>query len=218
VFPDPDSGIRPITGPGCNAYSKWHRERRRQPWRRATHLPRKKGEPMSVQTATATASTGAVAGSGSVTTNLREFLAFKLGAEEYGIDILRVQEIRSYEEPTRIANAPGFIKGVVNLRGVIVPIIDMRMKFNLEQANYDAFTVVIVLNIGSRVVGMVVDAVSDVITLKPDQLRPVPEFNSSIASDHILAIGAVESRMLILVDIEKLMTSSEMGLIEDSVH
>ena len=161
---------------------------------------------------------GSSAGVHSVTTNLREFLAFKLGAEEYGIDILRVQEIRSYEEPTRIANAPAFIKGVVNLRGVIVPIIDMRMKFNLEQANYDDFTVVIVLNIGSRVVGMVVDAVSDVITLKPDQLRPVPEFNSTIASDHILAIGAVENRMLILVDIEKLMTSSEMGLIESSTQ
>ena len=109
-------------------------------------------------------------------TNLREFLAFKLGAEEYGIDILRVQEIRSYEEPTRIANAPGFIKGVVNLRGVIVPIVDMRIKFNLESVNYDSFTVVIVLNIAGRVVGMVVDAVSDVITLTPEQLRPVPEF------------------------------------------
>ena len=149
-----------------------------------------------------------------VATTLREFLAFKLGAEEYGIDILRVQEIRSYEVPTRIANAPPFVKGVVNLRGVIVPIIDMRLKFNLEQANYDDFTVVIVLNIGSRIVGMVVDAVSDVITLKPDQLRPVPEFNSAIASDHLLAIGAIEDRMLILVDIEKLMTSAEMGLVE----
>lgn len=154
-----------------------------------------------------------------VTTNLREFLAFKLGAEEYGIDILRVQEIRSYEEPTRIANAPPFVKGVVNLRGVIVPIIDMRLKFNLAQATYDAFTVVIVLNIRSRVVGMVVDAVSDVITLTPDQLRPVPEFSSAIASDHILAIGAVEERMLILVDIEKLMTSAEMGLVDEAtVH
>ena len=153
-----------------------------------------------------------------VTTNLREFLAFKLGAEEYGIDILRVQEIRSYEEPTRIANAPAFVKGVVNLRGVIVPIIDMRLKFNLANASYDAFTVVIVLNIRSRVVGMVVDAVSDVITLTPEQLRPVPEFNSTIASDHILAIGAVEERMLILVDIEKLMTSAEMGLIDQAAH
>ncbi len=165
------------------------------------------------QTHTAPATPGTT-----VTTNLREFLAFKLGAEEYGIDILRVQEIRSYEEPTRIANAPPFVKGVVNLRGVIVPIIDMRLKFNLATASYDAFTVVIVLNIGSRVVGMVVDAVSDVITLTPEQLRPVPEFNSSIASDHILAIGAVEDRMLILVDIEKLMTSSEMGLIEQATH
>jgi purine-binding chemotaxis protein CheW len=110
------------------------------------------------------------------------------------------------------------MKGVVNLRGVIVPIIDMRMKFNLEQANYDDFTVVIVLNIGSRVVGMVVDAVSDVITLQPAQLRQVPEFNSAIASDHILAIGAVENRMLILVDIEKLMTSAEMGLIDASTR
>ena len=153
-----------------------------------------------------------------VATALREFLAFKLGAEEYGIDILRVQEIRSYEEPTHIANAPAFVKGVVNLRGVIVPIIDMRLKFNLEQANYDNFTVVIVLNIGNRVMGMVVDAVSDVITLTPEQLRPVPEFNSAIESDHLLAIGAIDERMLILVDIEKLMSSAEMGLVEQTLQ
>lgn len=152
------------------------------------------------------------------TTQVREFLAFKLGSEEYGIDILRVQEIRSYEEPTRIANAPSFIKGVVNLRGVIVPIIDMRVKFNLPQVQYDAFTVVIVLNIGNRVVGMVVDAVSDVITLTSEQLRPVPEFSSVIPSDHIMAIGAVEERMLILVDIAKLMTSSEMGLVDNAAQ
>ena len=107
---------------------------------------------------------------GTAATPIREFLAFKLGSEEYGIDILRVQEIRSYERPTRIANAPDFIKGVVNLRGVIVPIIDMRLKFRLEQATYDHFTVVIVLNIGRRVMGIVVDAVSDVITLTPEQL------------------------------------------------
>ena len=175
---------------------------------------------MSLQTsaardATANPKAAAVAAAG---TALREFLAFKLGAEEYGIDILRVQEIRSYEEPTRIANAPAFIKGVVNLRGVIVPIVDMRLKFNLEQASYDSFTVVIVLTIGRRVIGMVVDAVSDVITLTPEQLRPVPEFNSSIQSDHLLAIGAVEDRMLILVDIEKLMSGAEMGLVEPTMQ
>ena len=147
-----------------------------------------------------------------------EFLTFRLGGEEYGIDILKVQEIRSYEQPTRIANAPAFIKGVVNLRGVIVPIVDLRLKLSCAEADFNAFTVVIVLNIGARVVGMVVDAVSDVITLTPEQLRPVPEFNSTIASDHLLAIGAVEQRMLILVDIEKLMSSPEMGLVEHTLQ
>jgi len=148
----------------------------------------------------------------------REFLAFKLGAEEYGIDILKVQEIRSYEEPTHIANAPGFIKGVVNLRGIIVPIVDLRIKFNLSSVEYDEFTVVIILNVSSRVLGIVVDGVSDVITLTNEQLRPVPEFNSAIASDHLLAIGAVDERMLILVDIEKLMTSHDMGLVEQALQ
>lgn len=156
----------------------------------------------------------AAAHEGASAADAREYLAFKLGDEEYGIDILRVQEIRSYEHPTAIANAPAFMKGVVNLRGVIVPIIDMRVKFNLATANYDKFTVVIVLNIGKRVVGMVVDAVSDVISLTPEQMRAVPHFNSVIASDHLLAIGSVEGRMLIMVDIEKLMNSPEMGLVE----
>jgi len=150
---------------------------------------------------------------GSAVTSIREFLAFKLGDEEYGIDILRVQEIRSYEQPTHMANTPDFIKGVVNLRGVIVPIIDMRIKFKLAQVNYDGFTVVIVLNIGHQVVGMVVDGVSDVISLTPAQLRPAPEFAATIGNDHVLAIGSIEDRMLILLDIEQLMSSPEMGLI-----
>jgi purine-binding chemotaxis protein CheW len=153
-----------------------------------------------------------------VNISTNEFLSFKLGTEEYGIDILKVQEIRSYEEPTRIANAPPFIKGVVNLRGVIVPIIDMRLKFNLSQISYDSFTVVIVLNIGKQVVGMVVDSVSDVLSLKPEQLQPVPEFNSAVDGDHLLAIGTVNDRMLILIDIEKLMTSAEMGLVEQTLQ
>ncbi|MEO5689467.1 MAG: chemotaxis protein CheW [Burkholderiaceae bacterium] len=147
-----------------------------------------------------------------------EFLTFRLGGEEYGIDILRVQEIRSYEPPTRIANAPAHVLGVVNLRGVIVPIVDMRLMFKLERAEYDSFTVVIVLNIGGRIMGMVVDAVSDVMTLTPEQLRAVPEFSSSIAGDHLLAIGAIDERLLILVDIEKLMTSPDLGLVEQGLQ
>jgi len=146
------------------------------------------------------------------TTTIQEFLAFKLGQEEYGIDILRVQEIRSFEQPTRMANAPAFVLGVMNLRGVIVPIIDMRIKFGLAEVKYDNFTVVIVLNIGALVVGMVVDAVSDVIALTPEQQRPVPEFSGAIDSNHVMAIGSVQDRMLILLDIEKVMSSADMGL------
>ena len=148
----------------------------------------------------------------------REVLSFKLGAEEYGIDILKVQEIRGYENPTRIANAPGFMKGVTNLRGVIVPIVDMRMRFALDNVSYDAFTVVIILNVAHRTVGMVVDAVSDVLELRSDQIKPAPEFNGSVDATHITGLGTVKSgddeRMLILLDIEQMMTSAEMGLME----
>ena len=155
------------------------------------------------------------------TTSLREFLAFKLGAEEYGIDILRVQEIRSYEQPTRIANAPPFIKGVVNLRGVIVPIIDLRLKLGCETVEYNDFTVVVVLNVRGRVVGAVVDSVSDVLQLGSESIKPAPELNSSVDASYITGIGTVKNgqgekevaRMLILMDIEGLMSSADMGLI-----
>ncbi|MET0319117.1 MAG: chemotaxis protein CheW [Duganella sp.] len=143
-----------------------------------------------------------------------EYLAFTLGQEEYGIDIQKVSEIRSYETPTRIANAPEFVKGVVNLRGIIVPIVDMRIKFNLGTPSYDQFTVVIILNIGHRVVGMVVDRVSDVTTLTHEQIKPAPEIGSAINTDHIVGLGTIEDRMLILVDIDRLMSSEDMGLIE----
>lgn len=143
-----------------------------------------------------------------------EYLTFTLGSEEYGIDILKVQEIRGYESPTRIANSPAFIKGVINLRGVIVPIIDLRIKFNLGEPTYDQFTVVIILNIGQRVMGVVVDGVSDVIQLNSDNLRPAPEFGSILDTRYILGLGTVEERMIIVVDIESLMTSQEMALVE----
>jgi len=143
-----------------------------------------------------------------------EFLAFTLGKEEYGIDILKVQELRGYESVTRIANSPDFIKGVVNLRGIIVPIIDMRIKFNLGEPTYDQFTVVIILNIAGRVMGMVVDSVSDVIALSPDQVKPAPEMGTALNTDYLIGLGTIDERMLILVDIDKLMSGAEMGLIE----
>ncbi|TSE37141.1 Chemotaxis protein CheW [Tepidimonas fonticaldi] len=144
-----------------------------------------------------------------------EFLTFRLGAEEYGIDILRVQEIRSYENPTRIANAPSHILGVVNLRGVIVPVVDLRIKLGCEKVEYNGLTVVIVLNVKGRVVGAVVDSVSDVLELPRDQIRSAPEMASStVDTAFITGIASVGERMLILMDIEALMGSPDMGLMD----
>ncbi|HEY9110824.1 MAG TPA: chemotaxis protein CheW [Rhodanobacteraceae bacterium] len=146
----------------------------------------------------------------------QQFLVFSLGDEEYAIDILKVQEIRDYDHVTRISNAPDFIKGVANLRGVIVPIVDLRIKFRLESAEYNANTVVIVVNIGRRVVGIVVDRVSDVMTLTAEQRKPAPEFGVGLPLDYIHGLGDLGERMLILVDIEKLLTSKEMALVDEA--
>ncbi|WP_256644863.1 chemotaxis protein CheW [Thermomonas paludicola] len=143
-----------------------------------------------------------------------EFLTFTLGSEEYGVDILKVQEIRGYDTVTRLPDAPDYIKGVINLRGTIVPVIDMRLKFRLE-AKYDALTVMIVLNVADRVVGMVVDSVSDVVQLGPEQIRSMPEVGTGIDRRYLTGIGALDERMLILLDIEGLMTSTDMGLVVD---
>ena len=163
--------------------------------------------PAAPHSATSASSKAATAG---------EFLTFTLGQEEYGVDILKVQEIRGYDAVTRLPDAPEYIKGVINLRGTIVPVIDMRLKFHLE-AKYDALTVMIVLNVADRVVGMVVDSVSDVAHLNADQIRPMPEVGTSIDRRFLTGIGTMEERMLILLDIEGLMTSTEMGLVADEV-
>ncbi|HLR11979.1 MAG TPA: chemotaxis protein CheW [Burkholderiaceae bacterium] len=149
----------------------------------------------------------------------QEYLIFTLGDQEYGIDILKVQEIRGYDAQTvtRIANVPPFVKGVSNLRGVIVPIVDMRIKFDLASIEYNHETVVVILNIASRVVGIVVDGVSDVLVLQPDQLSAAPSFGAAFSTEYLTGIGTIDDRMLILVDIEKLMTSEEMELVEQAV-
>jgi len=165
---------------------------------------------MQLSTTPTTAEQAAAAEAGG-----REFLTFRLGAEEYAIEILKVQEIRGWETPTAIANTPEFIKGVINLRGIIVPIVDLRLKFRLGQAQYDEFTVVIILSVARRVIGIVVDAVSDVITLLPAQMRPAPEFGAALDTRFITGLGTVGERMLILTDIERLMTSRDMQLIEN---
>jgi len=152
-----------------------------------------------------------------ISAGAREYLTFRLDREEYGIDILKVQEIRGYEPPTRIANAPNFIKGVVNLRGTIVPIVDMRLKFNCSKVEYNSFTVVIILNLHNRIVGIVVDSVSDVMELPAESLKAAPDVDSVIDSDAVLGLGSLGDRMLILLDIEKLMSGLDMALAPDVV-
>jgi purine-binding chemotaxis protein CheW len=148
-----------------------------------------------------------------IANNATEVLSFRLGGEEYAISILKVQEIRGYDAVTRIASAPEYLKGVINLRGIIVPIVDMRIKFKVGEAKYDPFTVVIILNINGHTIGMVVDSVSDVVTLTPDQIKPAPDLGASVATEFLQGLGTVGERMLILLDIDKLMGSEEMGLL-----
>lgn len=147
----------------------------------------------------------------------QEYLTFVLGKESYGIDILKVQEIRGYDPVTKIANTPDFIKGVVNLRGLIVPIVDLRIKFGIGKVEYDEFTVVIILNLKGRVVGIVVDGVSDVMSLSSSQIRTVPDIVSSIDTKYITGLASVDEKMFILVEIEQLMNSHEMALIDNAV-
>jgi len=145
-----------------------------------------------------------------------EYLTFLLGTECYAIDILRVQEIRSYEAPTRMANAPDFVKGVINLRGIIVPVVDLRLKLRCPRAAYDTFTVVIVLNVHDRVIGAVVDSVSDVVELGAGVMKPAPQFGSAVDAHFITGIASVGERMLIVMDMDALMSSADMGLIADA--
>lgn len=144
----------------------------------------------------------------------QEYLTFTLGNEEYAIDILSVQEIRNYEKPTQIANAPAFIKGVVNLRGTIVPIVDMRIKFDTGSAEYTAFTVVIILHINNRLIGIVVDNVSDVTSMQTTDIRPAPEFGAAVDTSYIRGVASLDGRSLIVVNIARLMQAGDMALVD----
>ena len=149
-------------------------------------------------------------------TNTQEMLVFKLGKEEYGVDILKVQEIRGYEKVTPIPRSPDFLKGVVNLRGTIVPVIDLRIKFGLANPAYDSFTVVIVLRMSGRIVGAVVDAVSDVVQLAPNEIRAAPRLGSIVDSSYLSGVATQDDRMILALDIEKLLSAGELDLLGEA--
>jgi len=148
----------------------------------------------------------------------REVLVFVLGKEEYGVDILKVQEIRGYEKVTPIPGAPAYLKGVVNLRGIIVPVIDLRIKFGLADPRYDSFTVVIVLRLASRVIGMVVDGVSDVVALTASEVKPAPQLGSLVDGSFLAGLATQGDRMVLLMDIEKFLSSAELNLLGQAVE
>jgi purine-binding chemotaxis protein CheW len=142
-----------------------------------------------------------------------QYLTLRLGTEEYAIEILCVQEIRSYEEPTKMVNSPNFVKGVINLRGVIVPVVDLRIKLNIAKAEFNHSTVVIILNVGGMVVGAVVDGVSDVVTIDAKIIKPAPQFESNIDACFIVGMAQLGKRMLIVMNIQTLMSQTELGMI-----
>lgn len=144
----------------------------------------------------------------------KQFLAFTLGQEEYGLELMQVQELREYEKPTHIANAPDFLKGVINLRGIIVPIIDMRIKLGFSDVVYNELTVVVILIIRGSTVGMVVDSVSDVISLGSDDLKPSPNMGTAVGADYLIGLGTIDERMIIVVNLDRMLSSNEIGLLE----
>ena len=143
----------------------------------------------------------------------REVLVFVLGAEEYGVDILKVQEIRSYEKVTPIPSAPAYLKGVVNLRGIIVPVIDLRIKFGMADPRYDSFTVVVILRLAERVIGIVVDGVSDVVQLGENDVKAAPHLGSIVDGTFLAGLATKDDRMILLLDIEKFLSSGELDLV-----
>jgi len=143
-----------------------------------------------------------------------EFLTFALGEQQYGVDILKVQEIRGYDGVTAIPNTPAHIKGVINLRGTIVPVLDLRIKFKLAQASYDSFTVMIILNLAGRIVGAVVDGVSDVVQLAAENIRPAPPLGAGVDARYLVGVGVIDTRMVLLIDIERLLGSEDLALID----
>jgi purine-binding chemotaxis protein CheW len=148
----------------------------------------------------------------------QEYLTFALGAEHYALDILNVQEIRCYEEPTRIANAPPSIRGVINLRGTIVPIVDLRIRFATGKSDYTPFTVVIIISVGQRLLGIIVDAVSDVVFLAPENIRPVPPFGVAVDTSYIQGMAIKDDRTLMVIHIDKLMQTDDMAVLGETLN
>lgn len=139
-----------------------------------------------------------------------QFLTFLLGAEQYGVEILNVQEIRGYSVVTPIPNAPSYVKGVINLRGTVVPVVDLRTKFCMELAEYNKFTVIIVVTVGAKVTGLVVDAVSDVLDVPASEMRMAPDLGTAVDTRFIRGMATIGDQMTVLLDIDRLLSEDQL--------
>lgn len=170
---------------------------------------------MAAVTPTATAGNEATASLG-LSTDGNQFLSFTLGDEHYGVDILRVQEIKGYTTVTRIPNTPGFIKGVLNLRGTIVPIVNLRSKFGMPEVDPTMFTVIVVVVVRDRIMGVIVDAVSDVLDIAAKDIQPPPQFGNNVDVSFLSGIGKCGDKLVSLLDIDRLLTDSDVQALQDA--
>jgi len=139
-----------------------------------------------------------------------QFVTFVIGEETYGVEVLKVQEIIGMTQITHVPNAMSFMKGVINLRGSVVPVVDMRIKFSMGEREYDTFTVIIIVEVRGRMIGMIVDSVSDVVNIPVRSIQDTPHFSAKIETDFIMGIGQVEEKLVIILDVDRIMSSEEM--------
>ena len=144
-----------------------------------------------------------------------QLITFMLGGEQYGIEILKVRELVNYTHITTIPNVPKFIKGVINLRGLVVPVIDLRNKFGMAEMEYNKYTVIIIVQVRTKLIGLVVDQVSDVVFLSEENTQPAPEFSERIDTRFMKGMGRVRDSLVILLDIDELLSQQELGLIPE---
>lgn len=165
---------------------------------------------MNLMTPPATTPAGAPAAApaplvNGVSADVSQFLTFSLDGEEYGVDILKVQEIKGYVPTTRVPNAPSEVVGVLNLRGTVVPIIDLRRKFCLAPVDYDQFTAIVVVVVRGKVMGVIVDSVSEVMSISPDDIQPAPDFGAGVGASALQGMAKVGDSLVILLDIDSVL-------------
>lgn len=150
--------------------------------------------------------------------NEQQLIIFTVGDEEFGLDVLRVQEIIRYTPPTKIPHGPAHVQGVINFRGEVIPVLNLRKKFGLSTVEYDGFKVIIVVEVSEKILGLLVDSVSDILNLPKEKIQDTPEFSSRKKTRCLKAVGKFGKRLIFLLDLNKIMDLEEQELLEDIIN